>query len=50
MKYWKRLRRVPVYARISTLIELPASKASKEDLQEYTDQVMMALARLLPPE
>ncbi len=50
MKYWKRLRRVPVYARIGTLIELPTGKADKEQLQAYTDQIMIALTRLLPPE
>lgn len=49
-RYWKRLRRVPVRVRIGPLIELPAGKAEKEQLQAYTDQIMIALARLLPPE
>jgi 1-acyl-sn-glycerol-3-phosphate acyltransferase len=49
-RYWKRLRRVPVRVRIGSLIELPAGKAEKDQLQAYTDQVMIALARLLPPE
>ena len=50
MKYWKRLKRVPIHARIGTLIELPAGNATKKQLQAYTDQVMIAIARLLPPE
>ncbi len=49
-RYWKRLRRVPVRVRIGSLIELPAGKAEKEQLQAYADQIMIALARLLPPE
>ena len=50
MKYWKRLRRVPVNARIGTLIELPPGKADREQLETYTEQIMIAIARLLPPE
>lgn len=50
MKYWKRLRRVPVYSRVGTLIELPPGKANREQLQVYTEQIMIALARLLPPD
>lgn len=49
-RYWKKLRRVPVRVRIGSLIDLPAGKAEKEQLQAYTDQVVIALARLLPPE
>lgn len=49
-RYWKSLRRVPVHVHIGTLIELPPGKADKEQLQGYTDQVMIALAHLLPPE
>ena len=49
-RYWKRLRRVPVLVRIGSLIELPPGKADKEQLQSYTDQVMIVLARMLPPE
>jgi 1-acyl-sn-glycerol-3-phosphate acyltransferase len=49
MKYWKRLRRVPVYARIGTLIELPPGKADREQLETFTEQIMIAIARLLPP-
>ncbi len=49
MKYWKRLRRVPVYARIGMLIELPPGKADREQLETFTEQIMIAIARLLPP-
>ena len=49
MEYWKRLRRVPVYARIGTLIELPPGKADREQLEAFTEQIMMAIADLLPP-
>ena len=49
-RYWKRLRRVPVHVRIGSLIELPPGKADKEQLQIYTDQIMIELARMLPPE
>jgi 1-acyl-sn-glycerol-3-phosphate acyltransferase len=49
-RYWKRLRRVPVRVRIGPLIEFPAGKAEKDQLQAYTDQIMIALARLLPHE
>ncbi len=36
--------------RIGSLIELPPGKADREQLQSYTDQVMIVLARMLPPE
>ncbi len=36
--------------RIGSLIELPPGKVEKEQLQVYTDQVMIELARMLPPE
>jgi hypothetical protein len=41
---------VPVRVRIGSPIELPEGKAEKEQLQAYTNQIMIALARLLPPE
>ena len=50
IKYWKRLRRVPIHVRVGQPIELPPGKASKEQLEAYTEQIMIALARLLPPE
>jgi hypothetical protein len=41
---------VPIHARIGNLIELPTGKATKKQLQDYTDQIMIAIAQLLPPE
>jgi 1-acyl-sn-glycerol-3-phosphate acyltransferase len=49
-KYWKRFRRVPIHIRIGQPIELPSGKANKEQLETYTEQIMVAIARLLPPE
>ena len=46
---WKRFRRVTVQIRIGSLLELPAGKATARQLEAYTDQVMLAMARLLPP-
>ena len=50
MNYWKRFRRVPVHIRVGQLIELPPGKASKEQLEAYTEQIMIAIALLLPTE
>jgi 1-acyl-sn-glycerol-3-phosphate acyltransferase len=50
MNYWKRFRRVPVHIEVGQLIELPPGKASKEQLETYTEQIMIAIARLLPTE
>jgi 1-acyl-sn-glycerol-3-phosphate acyltransferase len=50
MRYWKRLRRVPVHIRVGQLIELPQASANKEQLKLYTQQIMLAIARMLPPE
>lgn len=47
--YWKRLRRVPIHVRVGSLIELPPGKHKIPQLQVYTDQVMLALAQMLPP-
>lgn len=48
--YWKRLRRVPIHVRIGRVMELPAGKASMDELQTYTEQIMLALAHLLPAD
>jgi hypothetical protein len=37
-----------VYARIGTLFELPPGKADREQLETFTEQIMIAIARLLP--
>ena len=48
--YWKRLRRVPVCIRIGPLIHLPAEKARTEQLHQYTEQLMLTLASMLPEQ
>ncbi len=47
--YWKRLRRVPVTVRFGPLIHLPEGKARTPQLEIYTDELMLTLARMLPP-
>ena len=47
---WKRLRRVPVHIRIGPLIHLPPGKARTEQLDAYTDQLMLTLAAMLPEQ
>ncbi len=48
MRYWKRFRRVPIQIRVGQLIELPPGRANREQLEMYTQQIMIAIARLLP--
>ena len=48
--YWKRLRRVPVHVKFGQPIVLPPGKWPVAELEKQTEQVMMALAHLLPPE
>lgn len=50
MRYWKRFRRVPIQIRVGQLIELPPGKANREQLEMYTQQIMIAIARLLPAD
>jgi 1-acyl-sn-glycerol-3-phosphate acyltransferase len=49
---WRRLRRPAVHVRIGEPIRLPpeAARARSDELDGYTDQLMLALARMLPPE
>jgi 1-acyl-sn-glycerol-3-phosphate acyltransferase len=49
-RWWRRLRRVPVQVRIGPPIELPSGRAARDRLQADTDEVMRAIARLLPPD
>ncbi len=48
--YWRRLRRVPVSVRFGHLIELPPGRWSVDELEQQTEQIMSALAELLPIE
>jgi 1-acyl-sn-glycerol-3-phosphate acyltransferase len=50
MRYWKRFRRVPIQIRVGQLIELPPGKANREQLEMFTQQIMIAIARLLPSD
>lgn len=47
---WKRLRRADVYIRYGEPITFPKGKARTAELEEYTKEIMVSLARLLPEE
>ena len=47
--HWLRLRRAPIHVRIGAPIALPNGKLTVEQLEEKTDELMVTLARLLPP-
>ena len=47
---WLRLRKVPICLRFGTPIHLPADKLRGPGLDAHTDELMMALARMLPAE
>ncbi len=47
---WLRLRRVPITVRFGPLVQLPPGKYRTPDLDAHTDLLMMALARMLPPQ
>jgi 1-acyl-sn-glycerol-3-phosphate acyltransferase len=46
----KRLRRSEVHLRIGQPFPLPEGRANTEQLEEYTDQVMLKIAVMLPPQ
>jgi 1-acyl-sn-glycerol-3-phosphate acyltransferase len=50
MRHWRRLRRAPVRVRIGPPIELPRGPHDRDRLQEYTGEVMRAIAAMLPAE
>jgi 1-acyl-sn-glycerol-3-phosphate acyltransferase len=49
---WRRLRRADVHVVLCKPIVLPpeAARARTAELHGYTEQVMMAIAREMPPE
>jgi 1-acyl-sn-glycerol-3-phosphate acyltransferase len=49
-RHWLRLRRAPVHLRVGELIRFPAGRATARQLSHYTEELMVALARMLPPE
>lgn len=48
--YWRRLKRLPVHARVTPLIPPPAPGASEEELADFRTHVMVTMARMLPLE
>lgn len=46
----KRLRRSEVHLHIGQPFHLPEGRANTEQLEEYTDQVMLKIAAMLPPD
>jgi 1-acyl-sn-glycerol-3-phosphate acyltransferase len=46
----KRLRRSEVHMRVGQPFPLPEGRANTEQLEAYTDQVMLKIAAMLPPE
>jgi 1-acyl-sn-glycerol-3-phosphate acyltransferase len=46
----KRLRRSEVHLRIGQPFHLPEGRANTEQLEAYTDQVMLKIAAMLPPQ
>jgi 1-acyl-sn-glycerol-3-phosphate acyltransferase len=44
----KRLRRSEVHLRIGQPFYLPEGRANTQQLEEYTDQVMLKIAAMLP--
>ena len=52
-KIWsnlRRLRRSTVHVRFGKMFHLPEGRASAAELQQYTDQIMLKVAAMLPPE
>lgn len=47
---WKRFRRADVHVRFGQPIYFPEGRARTAELQEYTEELMVAIARLLPEE
>jgi 1-acyl-sn-glycerol-3-phosphate acyltransferase len=46
----KRLRRSEVHLRIGPPLTFPEGRANTEQLEAYTDQVMLTIAAMLPPQ
>lgn len=47
---WARLRRADVFVRFGEPFYLPEGRARSAELDAYTEQIMLKLAALLPPE
>jgi len=49
-RLWKRLQRPAVRVRIGGMIDPPPANARTQELEEFTENVMRAMARMLPSE
>jgi 1-acyl-sn-glycerol-3-phosphate acyltransferase len=47
--HWRRLRRVAVHVRFGAPISVPPGKATAKELEQYTNEIMTAMALALPP-
>lgn len=50
IKNLKRLRRSTIHVRLGPPIPLPEGRANNAQLEAYTDEIMLTMARMLPPE
>ena len=46
----KRLRRSEVHLHVGQPLHFPTGRANQAQLEEYTDQIMLAIAAMLPPQ
>jgi 1-acyl-sn-glycerol-3-phosphate acyltransferase len=46
----KHLRRSEVHLRVGQPIRFPEGRANQSQLEEYTDQIMLTIAAMLPPQ
>ena len=46
----KRLRRSDVHVRVGKPLRLPEGRANTEQLEQYTDEIMLKIAAMLPPQ
>jgi 1-acyl-sn-glycerol-3-phosphate acyltransferase len=47
---WRRLRRAPVRLHFGPPLDLPVAPLSGQELLEHSERIMLAIARMLPPE
>ena len=47
---WRRLRRAPVRLHFGPPLDFPVGPLTSQELQEHSERIMLAIARMLPPE
>ena len=47
---WRRLRRAPVRLHFGPPLDFPVGPLSGQELLEHSERIMLAIARMLPPE